>query len=155
MFTQYRLVNISGVSKYRSVFIFSVKKSLFLDRLLKSVTIYLATWRNITEDLNVTQLQITQLRHFFLFSPLNFPALLGNLHKLPPKTKLNNGHKFCGMELEHIQFFLALSRHFIVMLTAALLFAICWSYNFSRTLQNKFSFHGGKPFHYHKLFHFR
>jgi hypothetical protein len=44
--------------------------------------------------------------------------------ELPPKTSLDRGHKFCGMELEHAKRFLGLSRHFTVMSTIALLVAI-------------------------------
>jgi hypothetical protein len=44
--------------------------------------------------------------------------------ELPPKTRLYSGHRFYGKELEHTEYFLGLSRHFIAMSTVALLVAI-------------------------------
>jgi hypothetical protein len=43
--------------------------------------------------------------------------------ELPPKTPLNSGHRFCGMELEHTKLFLRLSR-FTALSAVALLVAI-------------------------------
>jgi hypothetical protein len=44
--------------------------------------------------------------------------------ELSPKTSLNNGHIFCGMELEHTKRFLGLSYHFTAMSTVTPLVAI-------------------------------
>jgi hypothetical protein len=44
--------------------------------------------------------------------------------ELPQKTPLNSGHRFCGMELEHTNRFLVLSRHFTAMSTVVLLVTI-------------------------------
>jgi hypothetical protein len=39
--------------------------------------------------------------------------------ELPPKTPLNSGHRFCGMELEPTKHFFGLSRHFAAMSSLA------------------------------------
>jgi hypothetical protein len=44
--------------------------------------------------------------------------------ELPPKTPLNSGHRFCGMELEHTKHFLGLSSYFTVTSRVMLLVAI-------------------------------
>jgi hypothetical protein len=44
--------------------------------------------------------------------------------ELPPKTPLNSGDTFCGMELKHTKCVFGLSRHFAAMSTVALLVAI-------------------------------
>jgi hypothetical protein len=44
--------------------------------------------------------------------------------ELPPKSKLNSGHRFCGMELEHTKRFLSLIHHFTAVSTVALLLAV-------------------------------